>query len=169
MLLSLVLWQALRPHGTSVLMSPASCAQQAFVLEEPAVVQLEVRNCTDRALGGLLLRQPDDMPSSNMVLQVLPAARRHGGLWSAIGCHWQGVVGPCRQSVRSPTAVRCQQGLAVARVPDLEPHESVLLMCTLLPMKDGLQRFPELQLCSDADNRVLDSVSGTDVCVQGQG
>lgn len=52
------------------------------------------------------------------------------------------------------------------RVPDLEPRGSVLLPYSLLPMKDGLQSFPELQLCSDSDNSVLDSLSAVDVCVQ---
>ena len=70
-------------HRCAVVNSLLSCAHQVFVLEEPALVQLEVRNCMDRVLSGLLLRQPEGVPSSNMVLQVFSATRhlfmRHSG------------------------------------------------------------------------------------------
>lgn len=47
-------------------------SQQVIVLEEPALAQLQVRNCTDRALGGLLLRHPEESHPGNIVLQVPP-------------------------------------------------------------------------------------------------
>ena len=57
---------------------------------------------------------------------------------------WQGTSGACK----------------------LESAGNAYMACTILPLKEGLLRLPEMQLWSRHDDRMLDALSGVDVFVQ---
>ena len=59
------------------------------------------------------------------------------------------------------------QGISVCQIQILEPFATAHMACTLLPLKTGLLRLPELHLWSRREDKLLDTLTSVDVFVQG--
>ena len=108
----------------------------------------------DRTLENLALRVPEQPAEGGLVVEV--STDTYKVVYQPVCCCDSPGTATCTHLALNSFLSSALQDLSSTVVSRLDAYGSSSVVCTLLPMKEGLQKLQAVELISQQDGRILD-------------